>query len=89
MVEKSKDRKLFQTFQNGILAIRVYLYKRFYFQRYRFLIDRSKEEPRLVRYRDDKVVSTKGEKIVVESPSEDHLKHTFVSIRPLRRWRFH
>ena len=47
------------------------------------------EQQKLVRYRDDKVVSTKGEKIVVEKSSEDHLKHTYVSLRPLRRWRFH
>jgi hypothetical protein len=67
----------------------LFLYIHVFLDTLRFSTDKPKEKPNLVRYRDDKIVSTKGEKIMTESPSEEHLKHTFVSIRPLRRWRFH
>jgi hypothetical protein len=55
----------------------------------RLPIETPKEQQKLIRYRDDKIVSTKGEKMLVEKSSDDHLKHTYVSLRPLRRWRFH
>lgn len=55
------------------------------------------EKKPLTRYLNDRVVSTRGDRFVVEKKAdteeskaeEERLKATFVSIRPLRKYRFH
>ena len=46
----------------------------------------------MVRYRDNQVVSTKGERYTVAT-KQDHegeeMKKTYVNIKPLRKYRFH
>ncbi|KAK3749407.1 hypothetical protein QZH41_015873 [Actinostola sp. cb2023] len=50
----------------------------------------NKEEKKLVRYRDNHVVSTKGERftMVKKQESEDE-KKTYVNLKPARKYRFH
>ncbi|XP_025098067.1 CUE domain-containing protein 2-like [Pomacea canaliculata] len=50
----------------------------------------TKEEKKLVRYRDGQVVSTKGERFseVKRQESED-MKKTYVSLKPAQKYRFH
>jgi len=45
----------------------------------------------VVRSDPQKVVSTKGERRIIEKNEEEEaaLKKTYVSIRPLRKYRFH
>ena len=55
------------------------------------------EKKPLTRYLNDRVVSTRGDRFVLEKKAdteeskaeEERLKATFVSIRPLRKYRFH
>ena len=50
------------------------------------------EPKKMVRYRDGKVVSTKGERFTIETRHDkenDEMKKTFVSLKPLRKYRFH
>ena len=55
----------------------------------------NKEPPASkIRYRDNKVVSTKGERYTMEKKKvpgvdEEALKKTYVSITPARKYRFH
>lgn len=50
-----------------------------------------KSEPKkLVRYRDNKIVSLKGERFTeVKKEEEDDMKKTYVSIKPAKQYRFH
>ena len=52
----------------------------------------SADECKKIRYRDDKVVSTKGERFSVitkkDMESED-MKKTYINLKPLRHYRFH
>ncbi|XP_049839183.1 CUE domain-containing protein 2 [Schistocerca gregaria] len=50
-----------------------------------------KAEPKkLVRYRDNKIVSLKGERFTeVKKDDEEDVKKTYVSIKPARQYRFH
>lgn len=50
-----------------------------------------KSEPKkLVRYRDNKIVSLKGERFTeVKKDEEEDMKKTYVSIKPARQYRFH
>ena len=44
----------------------------------------------MVRYRDNKVVSTKGERYTMETKQDNEAtKKTYVSLKPLRKYRFH
>ena len=44
----------------------------------------------MVRYRDNTIVSTKGEKYTVESKNDnDEMKKTYINLKPLRKYRFH
>lgn len=46
----------------------------------------------MIRYRDGKVVSVKGEKYTLEtkpSDKDDEMKKTYVNLKPLRKYRFH
>lgn len=48
------------------------------------------EPKKLVRYRDNKIVSLKGERFTeVKKEEEDDMKKTYVSIKPARQYRFH
>ena len=50
------------------------------------------EPKKMVRYRDGKVVSTKGERFTIETKQDkenEEIKKTFVSLKPLRKYRFH
>nr|CAD7405284.1 unnamed protein product [Timema poppensis] len=50
-----------------------------------------KSEPKkLVRYRDNKIVSLKGERFTeVKKEEDEDMKKTYVSIKPARQYRFH
>lgn len=50
-----------------------------------------KAEPKkLIRYRDNKIVSVKGEKYSeVKSEESDDMKRTYVTLKPARQYRFH
>ena len=46
----------------------------------------------MVRYRDNQVVNTKGERFTVMTKKDqegDEMKKTYVNIKPLRKYRFH
>lgn len=46
----------------------------------------------MIRYRDNKVVSTKGERYTVETKKDqenDDMKKTYINLKPLRKYRFH
>lgn len=46
----------------------------------------------MVRYRDGKVVSTKGERFTVLTKKDqegEEMKKTYVNLTPLRKYRFH
>ena len=46
----------------------------------------------MVRYRDGKVVSMKGERYTMETKQDkenDTMKKTYVNLKPLRKYRFH
>ncbi|XP_066998956.1 CUE domain-containing protein 2-A [Anabrus simplex] len=48
------------------------------------------EPKKLVRYRDNKIVSLKGERFTeVKKDEEEEMKKTYVSIKPARQYRFH
>lgn len=49
------------------------------------------EPKKLIRYRDNKIVSIKGEKFteVKKDEDEDPMKKTFVNLKPARQYRFH
>jgi hypothetical protein len=48
------------------------------------------EPKKLVRYRDNKIVSLKGERFTeVKKEEEDDMKKTYVSIKPAKQYRFH
>jgi hypothetical protein len=48
------------------------------------------EPKKLVRYRDNKIVSLKGERFTeVKKEEEDDMKKTYVSIKAARQYRFH
>ena len=52
----------------------------------------SQEPKKLVRYRDNHVVNTKGERYTVVTKKDqegDEMKKTYVSIKPLKKYRFH
>ncbi|XP_031569801.1 CUE domain-containing protein 2-B-like [Actinia tenebrosa] len=50
----------------------------------------KKEEKKLVRYRDNQVVSTKGERFMLEKKREtEEEKKTYVNLKPARKYRFH
>ena len=43
-----------------------------------------------IRYRDNKIVTTKGEKFIIEKPVlTDKLKKTFINLKPGKKYRFH
>ncbi|KXJ07801.1 CUE domain-containing protein 2-A [Exaiptasia diaphana] len=50
----------------------------------------KKEEKKMIRYRDNLVVSTKGERfsMIKKQESEDERK-TYVNLKPARKYRFH
>ena len=51
-----------------------------------FLQDNKK----LVRYRDNQVVSTKGERFSwVKQQENEEMKKTYVNLKPARKYRFH
>ena len=46
----------------------------------------------MIRYRDNVVVSTKGERFTVESNKDrdnEDMKKTYINLKPLRKYRFH
>ena len=48
----------------------------------------------MVRYRDNKVVNTKGERFTIQSKREkdlesEEMKKTYINLKPLRHYRFH
>ena len=44
----------------------------------------------MVRYRENQVVSTKGERYTFEKTAEtEEMKKTYVNLKPLRKYRFH
>jgi hypothetical protein len=48
------------------------------------------EPKKLIRYRDNQVVSTKGERYHIEKAAEsEEMKKTYVNLKPLRKYRFH
>lgn len=48
------------------------------------------DEKKLVRYRDNQVVSTKGERFsLVKQEESEEMKKTYVNIKPARKYRFH
>lgn len=48
------------------------------------------EPKKLVRYRDNKIVSLKGERFTeVKKEEEDDMKKTYVSIKAARQYRLH
>lgn len=56
----------------------------------------KQESKPLTRYLNDRVVSTRGDRYIIEKKDsedskeeEERLKSTFVNIRPLRKYRFH
>ena len=52
----------------------------------------EKEKKKMVRYRDNHVVSTKGERysvITKKDQEDDAMKKTYVSLKPLKKYRFH
>ncbi|XP_078359700.1 CUE domain-containing protein 2-like isoform X1 [Oculina patagonica] len=50
----------------------------------------KQEEKRLVRYRNNQVVSTKGERFsYVKQEESEEMKKTYVNIKPARKYRFH
>ncbi|KAJ7337924.1 CUE domain-containing protein 2 [Desmophyllum pertusum] len=50
----------------------------------------TQEEKKLVRYRNNQVVSTKGERFSwVKQEESDDMKKTYVNIKPSRKYRFH
>jgi hypothetical protein len=50
----------------------------------------SQEPKKLVRYRDNQVVTVKGEKYTeVKSKEPEEMKKTYVNIKPARQYRFH
>ena len=47
-------------------------------------------EKKLVRYRNNQVVSTKGERFsYVKQEESEEMKRTYVNIKPARKYRFH
>lgn len=57
---------------------------------FHFLFIMIQENKKPLRYRDNQVVSTKGERfsLVKKQESED-MKKTYVNIKPARKYRFH
>lgn len=50
----------------------------------------KQDEKKLVRYRDNQVVSTKGERFsLVKQEESEEVKKTYVNIKPARKYRFH
>lgn len=50
----------------------------------------KQDEKKLVRYRDNQVVSTKGERFsLVKQEESEEMKKTYVNIKPARKYRFH
>ncbi|XP_076061590.1 CUE domain-containing protein 2-like [Oratosquilla oratoria] len=48
------------------------------------------EDKKMVRYRDNKVVNSKGERYtVIKKEESEDMKKTYVNLRPWRRYRFH
>ena len=48
------------------------------------------EEKKLVRYRNNQVVSTKGERFSYAKQEEsEEMKKTYVNLKPARKYRFH
>lgn len=48
------------------------------------------EPKKLIRYRDNKIVSVKGEKYSeVKREESDDMKRTYVTLKPARQYRFH
>ena len=50
------------------------------------------EPKKLTRFRDNKVVSTKGERFSILTKKDqegEDMKKTYVSLKPLRKYRFH
>ncbi len=44
----------------------------------------------MLRYRDNVVVSTKGERYTTESNKDsEEMKKTYINLKPLRKYRFH
>lgn len=45
---------------------------------------------KLIRYIDNQVVSTKGERFKdVRSPEAEEMKATYINLKPARKYRFH
>ena len=52
----------------------------------------SQGSKKLIRYRDNHVVTTKGERFIVPSKRDqegEDMKKTYVNLKPLRKYRFH
>lgn len=48
------------------------------------------EKKKMVRYRGNQVVTTRGERILVEKPAEtEEMKKTYINLKPARKYRFH
>ncbi len=50
------------------------------------------DSKKMVRYRDNQVVSTKGERFTVLTKKDlepDGMKKTYINLKPLRKYRFH
>ena len=46
----------------------------------------------MVRYRDNQVVSTKGERFSLQSRKDnegEEMKKTYINLKPLKKYRFH
>ena len=50
------------------------------------------EPKKMVRYRDSRVVNTKGERYTVQTRKDmedEDMKKTYVNLKPLKKYRFH
>ncbi|KAH7939716.1 hypothetical protein HPB52_016394 [Rhipicephalus sanguineus] len=84
-------------------AVETHLYSKFFFLFFRYgYIDQDEDEKehrpvapktepkKLIRYRDNKIVSVKGEKYSeVKREESDDMKRTYVTLKPARQYRFH
>lgn len=54
------------------------------------VLSHPQEPKKLIRYRDNKIVSVKGEKYSeVKREESDDMKRTYVTLKPARQYRFH